>query len=228
MHAPTTAPAEPFDRRAALSVALGLAATVAYLLLCHWAIAAHSAWTPWLMLAPLSASLVGAAAYRWGRGAGLAVAVAVVVVLALLQPWLMAHGAWLYVAEHASFQLALASLFGLSLLDARGPLITRLARSVRGGVLPDGVETYTRRVTQMWALAFVAIAATSVALFLVAPITWWSTFANLLTMPLIASLFVGEYVVRRIVLRHIDHSRLIDGVRAFRAHQEQGRGAGRR
>ncbi|HEU4458195.1 MAG TPA: acyl carrier protein [Methylibium sp.] len=216
MHASAASP--PIDRRAAATALLGVVATALYLLACHHAIEVGSAWTPWLMLAPGSATLIGAVAYRFGRVAGLLAAALIVAGVAAAHSWLMAHGAVLYVAEHAGFNLALASLFGLSLRDARGPLITRLARHVRGGVLPDGVEHYTRRVTQMWAAAFVAIAATSVLLFVAAPLPWWSAFANLATMPLVALLFVGEYVVRRIVLRGIDHSRLIDGVRAFRAH----------
>lgn len=216
----TLAPATP-GLRAALPALGGVAATVVYLVLCHHAVDTGSAWAPWLMLLPLSATLVGAAGLRFGRWAGVAVALAVVAALALSQPWLRLHGGWLYVAEHVGFNLALALLFGLSLSDPRGALITRLAQQVRGQTLPPGVAVYTRRATLAWTLAFVAIALVSIGLFLWAPLGHWSVFANLLTAPLIATLFVAEYIVRRLVLRDIDHSRFLDGFRAFQAHRQE-------
>lgn len=215
----TPAPAAP-GLRAALSAAGAVAVTIVYLVLCHHAVDTGSAWAPWLMLLPLSATLVGAAGLRFGRTAGTCVALALVLALALSQPWLRLHGGWLYVAEHVGFNLALAALFGLSLSDPRGALITRLAQQVRGENLPAGVATYTRRATLAWALAFVAIAAVSIGLFLWAPLGHWSVFANLLTAPLVGVLFVVEYLVRRLCLRHIDHSRFVDGFRAFQAHRQ--------
>jgi uncharacterized membrane protein len=220
MTAATSAPASP-GLRAALSAAAGVVLTVVYLVLCHRAVDSGSAWAPWLMLLPVSATLVGAAALRFGRWAGVGVALAVIGVMAWSQPWLRLHGGWLYVAEHVGFNLALASLFGLSLSDPRGALITRLAQRVRGKTLPAGVATYTRRATLAWALAFCAIAAVSIGLFLWAPIGHWSLFANLLTAPLIGVLFVAEYIVRRLTLRHIDHSGFLDGYRAFQAHRAE-------
>lgn len=216
----TPAPAPP-GLRAALSAAAGVVLTAVYLVLCHRAVDSGSDWAPWLMLLPVSAALVGAAALRFGRWAGAGVALALVAALALAQPWLRLHGGWLYVAEHVSFNLALASLFGLSLSDPRGALITRLAQQVRGEHLPPDVVAYTRRATLAWALAFCAIAAVSIGLFLWAPIGHWSMFANLLTAPLIGLLFVIEYIVRRLTLRHVDHSRLLDGFRAFQAHRAE-------
>jgi len=210
----------PAGLRAALTAVGGVAATAVYLLLCHLAVQAGSAWAPWLMLLPLSATLVAAAALRGGRLAGALVAALLVAALALGQPWLRLHGAWLYVAEHVGFNLALALLFGASLSDPRGALITRLAQQVRGQPLPASVLVYTRRATLAWMLAFGAIAAVSAGLFLWAPIGRWSMFANLLTAPLIGLLFVAEYLVRRLVLRDIDHSGLLDGVRAFRSRQQ--------
>lgn len=214
------APATP-GLRAALPALGGVAVTVAYLALCHHAVSTGSVWAPWLMLLPVSATLVGAAALRFGVWAGAGVALAAVAALALSQPWLRLHGGWLYVAEHVSFNLALASLFGMSLASPRGALITRLAQQVRGDALPAGVAVYTRRATLAWALAFVAIAAVSIGLFLWAPLGHWSVFANLLTAPLIAVLFIVEYIVRRLTLRGIDHSRFIDGFRAFQAHRKE-------
>ncbi len=45
---------------------------------------------------------------------------------------------------------------------------------------------YTRRVTQAWTLFFTATAMVSVALFAIAPMPAWSTFANLGTPALVA------------------------------------------
>jgi uncharacterized membrane protein len=52
-------------------------------------------------------------------------------------------------------------------------------------------------------------------LFFLAPLTTWSFFANFLTLPLVALMFIGEYWVRWRVLPEMRHMRILDAVRAF-------------
>jgi uncharacterized membrane protein len=44
----------------------------------------------------------------------------------------------------------------------------------------------------------------------------WSVFANFLTLPLVALMFIGEYWIRRRVLPEMRHMHILDAVRAFR------------
>jgi uncharacterized membrane protein len=76
-------------------------------------------------------------------------------------------------------------------------------------------EIYTRQVTIAWTLFFGAMALASTLLFFLAPLATWSVFANLLTLPLVALMFIGEYWVRRWVLPEMRHMRILDAVRAF-------------
>jgi uncharacterized membrane protein len=93
-------------------------------------------------------------------------------------------------------------------------MCTDLARLVHGELSP-ALTRYTRQVTVAWTLFFALVAGTSVLLFAFAPIAVWSTFANLLTPPLVALMFAGEYAVRVRVLPPEDRSNVLDAVRAY-------------
>lgn len=210
-----------------IAVAAALAG-LAYLVSAHLATAAQSRWAPFLMLTPLSLTIVGAVAYAAGRWLAAVVAVALVILLAALEPLLKSQVNWLYVLEHVGFNLALCGLFAHTLTGGREPLITRLARTVRRGVMPAHAAAYTRRVTLAWSLLFAAIAATSLVLFLFAPLAVWSLFANLIAAALTGTMFVAEYLVRLRVLSDLEHSSIFEGIRAFRrdrqdAPDDQGR-----
>ena len=60
------------------------------------------------------------------------------------------------------------------------------------------------------------MALASTGLFFLAPLATWSVFANLLTLPLVALMFIGEYWVRWWVLPEMRHMHIFDAVRAFR------------
>ena len=119
-------------------------------------------------------------------------------------------------AMHVGVYLGLLWLFARTLRHGREPLVTGIARRVRG-VLPPEVVGYTRRVTQAWCIFFACMAVASVVLFLFAPLPAWSLFANLLNLPLVAAMFVAEYLVRITRFRHLQHFPITAAARAFRA-----------
>ena len=196
-----------------------------------WAIAAHvssssgqpSAWGAMLALAPL---LVAAALGLWRLprrwlaallGAGLAG------VLVVSWPLLTARVALLYFVQHMGIYLLLASFFGRTLSGGGESLVTQMARRIHGGVLSTAQQRYTRKVTVAWTVFFVLMALTSAVLFAGAPLPVWSTFANLLGGPLIGLMFVGELLVRRLVLPAEDRASLMETVRAWRRHNASGK-----
>ncbi|MEO8133028.1 MAG: hypothetical protein ABI831_03500 [Betaproteobacteria bacterium] len=125
------------------------------------------------------------------------------------------HLALLYFVEHAGTNVGLFVLFGRSLMAENEPLCSRFAASVRGPLEPR-VARYTRQITVAWTLFFATMATVSSLLFFFAPVGAWATFANLLTLPLIAAMFIAEYAVRRRVLPDIRHTSIASAVRAFR------------
>ena len=196
-----------------------------------WAIAAHvssssgqpSAWGAMLALSPL---LVAAALGLWRLprrwlaallGAGLAG------VLVVSWPLLTARVALLYFVQHMGIYLLLASFFGRTLSGGGESLVTQMARRIHGGVLSTAQQRYTRKVTVAWTVFFVLMALTSAVLFAGAPLPVWSTFANLLGGPLIGLMFVGELLVRRLVLPAEDRASLMETVRAWRLHNASGK-----
>ena len=196
-----------------------------------WAIAAHvssssgqpSAWGAMLALSPL---LVAAALGLWRLprrwlaallGAGLAG------VLVVSWPLLTARVALLYFVQHMGIYLLLASFFGRTLSGGGESLVTQMARRIHGGVLSTAQQSYTRKVTVAWTVFFVLMALTSAVLFAGAPLPVWSTFANLLGGPLIGLMFVGELLVRRLVLPAEDRASLMETVRAWRLHNASGK-----
>lgn len=121
---------------------------------------------------------------------------------------------WISLAPQASAYVALGILFGRSLLRGRTPLCTRWATAVHGP-LPPAVVAYTRKVTGAWAVFFGLMTTALIALGLFAPAHVWSAFANFCTFPLIAAMFVAEYIVRGRVLPDMQHAGILEGARAY-------------
>jgi len=113
---------------------------------------------------------------------------------------------------HASAYSALLVLFGASLGPGSEPLITYFARKIHGQLSPE-VRTYTRGVTWAWCVFFSSEILASAALFMLAPIAWWSAFVNLFNVPLIIVLFVGERLFRPLWLADPPRERIADIVR---------------
>ncbi|CAD5106503.1 COG4648 family protein [Zestomonas carbonaria] len=90
-------------------------------------------------------------------------------------------------------------LFGLSLRIGM-PLVERLAR-LREPELPAVAVRYTRQVTGVWALFFLANGLVAAALTLWAPTSWWLLYNGLISYLLMGLLFAGEWLVRQRVRR---------------------------
>ena len=106
--------------------------------------------------------------------------------------------------SHASFNLFLMWFFGHTLFGGREPLISRIARLMNGKDYPE-VAVYTRYVTVAWTLFFAMQVIASALLYTFASITAWSFFINVMNLPLLAVMFIGEYLFR--IIAHPDHPR---------------------
>ena len=122
----------------------------------------------------------------------------------------------LYWLQDAGLQLLLAVTFGRTLIAGRQPLCTRFAEMVHAAPLTPQHEVYARQVTIAWTLFFAVMTLTSTLLFFLTPLTTWSAFANLLTLPLIALMFIVEYGIRRWRLPDTRNTHILDAIRAFR------------
>jgi len=105
-------------------------------------------------------------------------------------------------------------IFARTLAPGREALVTRLARHVHG-TLPDDITAYTRHVTWAWCVFFAAMGLMSALLFAFASLAAWSLFVNVLGLPLIGAMFVGEYIYRVQRYRQFSHAPLFASVWAF-------------
>ncbi len=198
-------------------VAGGVALCLAYSLLAHLA-TVHPAPGVWQVLMALFLVLVLAVSLAWRsahRLLMLGVCLVGVVGLASMGDWLRLHYQWIFFLEHAGMQSLLCIGFGRTLAEGQTPLVSRFAATVHGPLSPQ-LQRYTRGVTWAWTLYFGVMASLSVLLFSLAPMAWWSAFANLLGLPLVVLMFVGDYVVRRCLLPPDQVAGLWQAVQAFR------------
>lgn len=203
---------------AAVAVAALAYAAASYALMTR---AQDSAWSLAIVIGPL---LVVSAAWAWNAGhpvlavaGGLGVVVLGAVLLGLQGTG--GRGApsrWLYLAQHAGVHLALGTWFGATLRRGAEPLVTALARRVHQ--LTPAMERYSRKVTLAWTLYFVAMAATSLALFAFGDFAHWSLLANILTPILTVAFFVGEYLLRYWLHPEFERVSLQRALQAYRGH----------
>ena len=124
---------------------------------------------------------------------------------------LLASGLFVYLVEHEE-QLGLAAVsgiphaavylfllwyFGRTLAPGTEPLISRFARSMHGALDPE-MARFTRKVTLAWCIFFAVQLITSALLFAFAPLGAWSLFVNVLNLPLVTLMFVGQFAYRKI------------------------------
>lgn len=102
---------------------------------------------------------------------------------------------------HTLAYSGLLAVFGASLLPGREALVTALARQLHGPITSE-MAGYTRQVTWAWCVFFGAQLATSLLLFLFAPLAAWSFFVNVLNLPLLVLMFALEYAYRGIALQN--------------------------
>lgn len=220
MNAPLTTRVKQACRWAAV-IALGLA----YSVLAHLAAASSAPNLPGALVAIVP--LLGLALLMAWRASQrlvmLGLWLAACAMLYGISGWLLAHYIWVFFLQHAGMYALLCAAFGRSLQGGQTPMISRFARIVHGSLSPALVR-YTRSVTWAWTLYFGGIAALSLLLFWLAPIAAWSAFANLLGIPLLVLMFVGEYAVRCHVLPVADRAGPLDAIRAYRQATSENKG----
>jgi len=150
------------------------------------------------------ALVVGAVAAGWTKRGGpaaacAAAALAAAVALAFWAP------AILLCAPSVAINSALCVAFATTLRANEEPLVTRFARSTRGGQLPAELARYTRCLTGAWAAFFASMASISLVLALAGSVSAWSLFTNVLNYLFVALFFVVEYVYRRLRYRQHTH-----------------------
>lgn len=137
-----------------------------------------------------------------------------------ISSWLL----WSFVKNHTGLvfwmldvglMLALLLTFGQTLLAGRKPLCVYFAEIINGGPLPPEHENYARKVTVAWVVFFSMIILVSTVLFFLAPLVIWSFFVNFLTLPLVALMFIGEFILRRSLLSDLPAGHVLDAVRAY-------------
>lgn len=98
----------------------------------------------------------------------------------------------------------LFALFTQTLSAGHKPLITRIARLMEKGELSPEAERYTRQATLAWSWFFAAMFIASFLLALLAPLTVWSFFTNILSYVLTGLMFAAEFWCRKRVLGQTD------------------------
>ena len=101
--------------------------------------------------------------------------------------------------------LGLAAWFASTLRRGSRPMIARFAARERGTLEPELVG-YTRRLTVVWVLFFVAMAGVAATLSLAGWTVAWLVFALVGNYVLIAALLVGEYHWRKRRFSHLRHA----------------------
>jgi uncharacterized membrane protein len=197
---------------------LGIAAMViGYAAATHWAVASGRADTLGiaLALAPLLVGLVWLSARtRQPLWVKLSTVAAVLGLAALAARRGTLGLSLLYPLPSILVYGGLLWIFARTLAPGREALVTRLARHVHG-TLPDDITAYTRQVTWAWCAFFAAMGLISVLLFAFGSLAAWSLFVNVLGLPLICAMFVGEYIYRVLRYRHFSHAPLFASVWAF-------------
>lgn len=143
------------------------------------------------------------------------------VALITLWPTLEQHYGLIYWLQNVGIQMILLMTFARTLINGRQPLCTRFAEMVHSPLTRQH-EIYARKVTIAWTLFFASMALTSTLLFFLAPLLTWSYFANFLTLPLVALMFIAEYWIRKYALPDVRNTHILDAVRAFRSASRTG------
>ena len=99
----------------------------------------------------------------------------------------------------AAISASMLILFGLTLLYPP-TMVERFARMQEGELSPKGVQ-YTRRVTESWCALFAINGAIAVYTAAFASLEAWALYNGLISYLVMGTLFAGERLVRRRVLR---------------------------
>lgn len=109
--------------------------------------------------------------------------------------------------------LALAYLFGKTLIGNNTAFITVLAQKIRNTDLDEREIKYTRKVTWLWFAFFIITIIEDILLAYFTDVATWSYVTNFVNYILVTGLFIIEYSVRRIVLSELEHPGFISFVK---------------
>lgn len=181
-----------------------------YPLLAHLAVVTHDRRLEWLALVwllglAISGALLHRRLWAWAlllAGGGLLY-------------WLVVEGNGLYAlyVPPAAIPAALFMLFASSLRAGEIPLVTRIARLLHDGPLPEDLVVYTRHVTQLWCCVCAALFFSAVLLALFATPGLWSLMTNVIHYVVLGAVFVLEYGYRRWRYSHHEHHGLFQYLR---------------
>lgn len=204
----TAQPPDPSDMNKKLGKWLVILACITYPILLHTCISQDDAKMSHLLLAfvPLLLMAVSLLFRAVSKNWWPAIALLLAVLVYYLVTEERGRVGLLAVNElsYVSLYLFLTWLFGRTLQRGREPLISQIARHITGPLTPE-IIIYTRQVTIAWCVFFILQIIISLSLFILAPVTIWSLFINVLDLPLLAMMFIGENSYR--ILRFPDHQR---------------------
>lgn len=95
--------------------------------------------------------------------------------------------------------LAMLAAFGSSLWS-KMPLVEQIAR-LQDPDLPEIAIRYTRKVTQVWCLFFIANGAISTSTCLYGDMDLWTLWNGIIAYLLMGSLMIGEWLIRRRLMK---------------------------
>lgn len=208
--------------RFSLGSLLGIALLMSYFAAVHYASthAPHSPWTVAIGHGPLLLALLLLVRKAFGLAAA---AMATALICALFYRFhgeLQAHAALTYYLQYMGIMICGALFFGLSLRPPRVALCTRFAHYAHEVMTPE-LQRYTHNVTVAWTLFFVGMGLVSSALFFSPlPVSVWSAFSTLFTVPMVGLMFVAEYAVRRRVLPQEAGHGITGAYRAYLAYRD--------
>jgi len=204
----------------AMRIARGLSITVmivTYAVLVHHVNASGQASTLGAVLAlvPIFVLIITVAIKTTSRVAGIGLLLISGIASWLAWPFIKQHTGFVFWMQDIGLLLVLLMTFGWTLQKDRKPLCVHFAEMINGEALPAEHERYAHKVTVAWVAFFAMMIITSTLLFFMAPLAIWSIFVNFLTLPLVALMFMVEFMVRRRVLADLPTGHILDAVRAY-------------
>jgi uncharacterized membrane protein len=168
-----------------------------------------------LALAPLLLITLTFALKVTSKLFGLCLILLFIIVSWVALPLIAQHTASIFWLLDVGLMLVLLVTFGRTLQSGQKALCVHFAEIINGGTLPIAHAHYAYKVTIAWVIFFALMILVSSLLFFLAPLASWSFFVNFLTLPLVALMFIVEFLVRRQVLTDLPESNVLDAVRAY-------------
>ena len=137
----------------------------------------------------------------------------------LVWPQLKQHYDWVYWLEHESLQVVLLFTFARTLTTNNVPLCTQFAQIIEGDLTAE-YYIYTKKVTVAWTLFFSLMILISSVLFFFYSVSAWSIFANFIYFPLVISMFIVEFLVRKYALPEAADTKFMDAINAFQSRDK--------